>query len=401
MATPSTLESRGTSLLSTAAYAGMFVFGIVMALLGATLPGLSARLHVETADVGTLFLVMNGGMLASSLALGIVMDRFGMKLPLAAGALLVASTLLVIAFANGFSSLLAAVALLGIGGGALNGGTNTLIADLHVDAGRKSAALNRLGVFFGFGALFLPFVIGALLAWLSLKMILAATAGLCAAAGFFAAALSFPAPKQRNSLPLAEMPRLLRTPLILVFALLLFLESGAEFTLGGFISIYLTRGIAVASISEVSWILAGYWASIMLSRAVLGRVPLGRSPYRILILSAFGAAVGALLVSIAQAPVFAAFAILLCGWSLAGIYPSVLGIVGERFESHSGMAFGILFAIALAGGMLLPFLAGHLGGTVGLRWVFGMMGATFAAIAALSRLAARVDLHHPRAGRSA
>ena len=59
----------------------MFVFGIVMALLGAILPSLAGRLQFETADIGTLFLVMNGAMLASSLALGLAMDRFGMKPP--------------------------------------------------------------------------------------------------------------------------------------------------------------------------------------------------------------------------------------------------------------------------------------------------------------------------------
>ena len=231
-------------LLSAAAYAGMFVFGIVMALLGATLPSLSSRLHFETADIGTLFLVMNAGMLASSLVIGLIIDRFGMKLPLAAGAVLVASTLFLIAGAHSFTALLPPVLLLGIGGAALNGGTNTLVADLHSDAVRKSAALNRLGVFFGFGALFLPFVIGALLASLSIETILAATAGLCAAAAIFSATLRFPAPKQRNALPLAQIPRFLRSPLVLSFAFLLFLESGSEFTLGGFISMYLSRDMA-------------------------------------------------------------------------------------------------------------------------------------------------------------
>src|ERR1041385_7553423 len=160
----STPDTRRTGLLSGAAYAGIFVFGIVMAVLGAVLPSLSERLHIETAQIGTLFLVMNGGMLAASLVLGLAMDRFGMKLPLSAGALLVAAALLVTAGAVSFAGLMPALLLLGIGGAALNGGSNTLVADLHTDAKRKSAALNRLGIFFGFGALFLPFVIGALLA---------------------------------------------------------------------------------------------------------------------------------------------------------------------------------------------------------------------------------------------
>jgi len=386
-----TSEARRIALLSGAACAGMFVFGIVMALLGAILPSLAGRLRFETADIGTLFLVMNAAMLASSLVLGLAMDRFGMKPPLALGPLLVAAALAMVVRATVFAGLLPAVVLLGIGGGALNGATNTLVADLHVDPKRKSAALNLLGVFFGFGALLLPFAIGALLAWLSVAALLTAAAALCAAAGLFAMVLRFPAPKQRTALPLADVPRFLRSPLVLTFAFLLFFESGIEFTLGGFISTYLTHDMAVASVSLASWILAGYWASMMISRAVLSRVMLGSDPYRTLLFCAMGACAGAVLAAIAPAPGFSALAIVLCGGSLAGIYPCALGIAGARFATHSGTVFGILFAVGLAGGMIFPWVAGQVGGATSLRWVFGMIAAAFAAIIGLSRVAAGVD----------
>jgi len=384
-------EGRSAAQLSAAAYAGMFVFGIVMALLGAVLPSLSERLRITASDVGDLFLLMNGAMLAASLILGLIMDRFGMKLPLAAGGLLVAATLFIVAGAASFRSLAPALLLLGIGGAALNGASNTLVADLHSDERRKGAALNRLGVFFGFGALFLPFVIGALLARTSLGAILSATAGMCVAAAIFTMALRFPPPKQRHALPLAAMPCLLRSPLILSFALLLFLESGVEFTLGGFISIYFAREMAVSSVSVVAWILAAYWAAIMLARAVLGRLAVRVKPFRTLGFCALGACAGAVLAALAPGTIAAAAGILLCGWSLAGVYPTALGIVGARFQAHSGTVFGTLFAIALGGGMLFPWLAGRVGSAIGLRWVFAMTAAAFLGIAALSRAAAVLD----------
>lgn len=67
------------AMLDRIAYAGMFVFGIVMALLGAVMPVLTARLSLGLDDVGTLFLVTNGAMLAASLLVGPAMDRFGLK----------------------------------------------------------------------------------------------------------------------------------------------------------------------------------------------------------------------------------------------------------------------------------------------------------------------------------
>lgn len=334
---------------------------------------------------------MNGAMLASSLVLGAAMDRFGMKLPLVLGPVFVAAALLVVIRATTFESLLPAVTLLGVGGGALNGATNTLVAALHDDAKRTSAALNLLGVFFGFGALFLPFAMGALLSWFDMGRLLGATAALCAVTGFLAATLRFPAPKQRTTFPVTEISRFLRAPLVLLFAILLFLESGVEFTLGGFISTYLTRDMAVAPVSLVSWVLAGYWASIMTSRAVSSRLALRPDPYRVLLFCASGACMRAVLAAVAPGPAVAALAIVVCAWFLAGVYPTSLGIVGARYQAHSGTVFGILFAVALVGGMVLPWTAGQIGGRAGLRWAFGMIAAAFAAIAGLSRLAAHAD----------
>ena len=373
-------------MLSLAAYSGMFVFGIVMALLGAILPALAGQLRFALADIGKLFLIMNFAMLVCSLVLGLPMDRFGMKPPLTLGPLLVAAALVVIVRAHAFSDLFPAVALLGIGGGAVNGAANTLVADLHDDPQKKNAALNLLGVFFGLGALFLPFAMGALLAKFSLAVLLAAAALLCGAAGLYSLALRYPPPKQAHRLPVRDMPRFLRSPLVLIFAVLLFFESGVEFTLGGFISTYLMRDLAISSVSIASWILAGYWAAVILSRIVLSRIALGADPYRILLFCSIGACLGALVAAAAPGMVIATFGIWLTGWSLAGIYPAVLGITGARFESHSGTVFGVLFAIALLGGMVVPWVSGQVGALAGLRSVFGLVSCSFAAIAVLGRL---------------
>lgn len=373
--------------LSAAAWAGMFIFGIVMALVGAILPLLAGRLEFTLADIGTLFFVMNGAMLASSVGLGLVMDRFGMKPPLAVGPLLVAAALVEMVRAAAFADLLPAGVLLGVGGGALNGATNTLVADLHEDAAEKGAALNLLGMFFGFGALFLPFLIGALLARMSAGVLLGGTAVFCACVGVYAAALRFPEPKQRQAIPVKDVPRFLRSKVVMAFAGMLFFESGVEFTLGGFISPYLRQAVGVKTIAAASWILAGFWAATMVTRIVYSRVAVGAAPYGLLLGSAAGACGGAVLAAVAWAPWVAALAVVACGASLAGVYPTVLGIAGARFREHSGTVFGILFTVALAGGMLMPWAAGRIGGSVGLRWVFGMVAGAYGAMAGLGRLA--------------
>jgi MFS transporter, FHS family, glucose/mannose:H+ symporter len=389
---PRPRESAEASVarLSAAAYAGMFVFGIVMALLGAVLPELSARLQFSLASVGALFLVMNFAMLLTSLFVGAAMDRFGMKPPLASAPWLVAIALLIVAAASRYQSLVPAVVLLGIGGGALNGATNVLVADLHDDPRRKASALNLLGVFFGFGALFLPLMFGALLAALGSAALLYAAAGLCIATAAYAALLRFPAPKQPQRLPIREMPGFIGMPIVLAIALLLFFESGNEFILGGYLSMFFTRELG-RDVGTASWSLAAYWGAIMAARILLSRLLLRVSSHGVVIGGAVAAAIGTLITGTAQNAATATAGAVLTGAALAGIYPSVLGIAGTRFREHSGTVFGILFTIALAGGMTMPWLAGQLAESAGMRWVFALVGVNFSAIAVLA--AAVKQLH--------
>lgn len=368
--------------LGAVARAGMFVFGIVMALVGAIVPPLSERLSIEVADVGTLFLAMNFAMLVASLVLGLIVDRFGLKLPLACGAALVGAALVLIGRALEYSQLIPAVVALGFGGGLVNGSANTLVADLHDDERRKAAALNLLGMFFGFGALFLPFSIGALTSRFGLVPLLLAAAALCLATALAAAALAFPPPKQRQGWPLARMPQFLGMPIVLLLALLLFFLSGNEFTLGGYISTYLTREMGL-SIEAASYALGGYWAALMATRAVLSRVLLHASPHAVVLGGALVAAAAALLVAAAPVPMIAVAGVVLLGLAGSGLFPTVLGIASARFRENSGTVFGILFAIALSGGMTMPWVAGQLAEEAGLGAVFVLAAVNFAVIAAI------------------
>lgn len=375
--------------LTWSAYAGMFVFGIVMALIGAILPALSGRLEFGLADIGTLFLAMNLAMLACSSFIGLAMDRFGMKPPLAAGPVLVGAALILIALAAQFRDLIPAVVLLGLGGGALNAATNTLVADIHDDPRTKGAALNLLGVFFGIGALFIPFAISMLMASFGIKALLAAAAVLCLAVAGFAGSLHYPAPKQQNRLPLFAMPRFLRSPLVLVMAALLLFQSGMEFTLGGYIGTYMTRGFRM-TIGSASLVLAGYWAAIMIARIVLSLVLGAANPARVVVLCAAAAAVSNVMLAAAPNGAIAALAACLAGFTLSGIFPTTLGIAGAKFRDFSGTVFGVLFTAALAGGTILPWVAGRIAAAAGLNWVFGFAALAFVTISILGGITRRL-----------
>ena len=101
--------------------------------------------------------------------------------------------------------------------------------------------------------------------------------------------------------------------------------------------------------------------------------------------AAASAVVTALLVT-ATAPYVAVALVVLLGAALAGIFPAVLGVAGARYPAHSGTVFGILFTMALSGGMTLPWVTGQAAAAWGLRKALGLVVLQFLAVLALQWL---------------
>src|SRR5690606_5680950 len=82
-----------------------------------------------------------------------------------------------------------------------------------------------------------------------------------------------------------------------------------------------------------------------------------------------GGAVGASLACAALAAsgsaAMAVAAAAAAGLLLAPIFPTVLGVAAARPSGDTAPLFGVLFAVALTGGMTVPWLAGHLAAATG------------------------------------
>jgi fucose permease len=351
-----------------AAYLGMLIFGIVLTTLGAVLPSVIERFGIDKAAAGTLFLLMSFGILAGSLVFGPLVDRYGYKWLLVVSAALIFFGLEGIAFAPSMGALRTAVLLIGFGGGVINGGVNALVADISAE-GERGAAISLLGVFFGVGAVGVPFALGMFLGNSSYTAIIAGVGVVVLGALAFIAVTHFPTPKQPQGFPIAEGARLLRDPVLLLFGFMLFLESGVELTVGGWTATFFSDELGVTGERALVF-LSLYWLGMMLARLVLGAV-LRRTPPARVLLSCIGVAlVGALLMLGSRGLAPAAAGVFLLGVGFAATFPVVLGFVGDRYAHLSGTAFSIVFVMALTGGMLLPYATGVLGATYGLRTSF-------------------------------
>ena len=390
-----TMTNRRT--LFAIACLGMLAFGIVLTTLGAVLPSVIERFGIDKAVAGSLFLLMTFGILIGSVVFGPIVDRNGYK-----GMLLLALALIVvglegIAFAPSMAWLRVAVALIGFGGGIINGGTNALVADVSADG--RTAGLSLLGVFFGVGAVGVPFALGSLLGTFSYSTIIAVVGGLVAVPLALTAVTPFPAPKQPQGFPLAAAKGLVRDPVLLLMGLMLFLESGMEITVGGWTATFFKEELQIADQGALVY-LSLYWLGMMLARMALGLVLRHAAPVRVLLSCLAVAFVGALLLIATRTASLAGLGVFLLGVGFSATFPVVLGLVGDRYAALSGTAFSIVIVMALTGGMLLPYTTGVLGATYGLRGSFVIVPVALVLLATLLGIASarfRVGSRHPPA----
>ncbi len=369
-----------------AACLGMLIFGVVLTTLGAILPSVIERFGVEMAHAGSLFLLMSFGILVGSLVFGPIVDRYGYK-----GLMLLCSGLILlglegIAFAPSFDWLRLAVLLIGLGGGVINGGANALVAD--ISEGGRSAGLSLLGIFFGIGAVGVPFSLALLLDTFSYTSLIATVGLLVLIPILFIAAIRFPVPKQAQGFPIREGMGMLRDPVLILFGLMLFLQSGMEITVGGWTATFFQEELGLAG-NRALFFLSLYWFGMMLTRLVLGGLLTRVSPAPVLSVCIGIALVGATLLLVAQSLVLGGTGIFLIGVGFAAGFPVVLGYVGDRYAALSGTAFSIVLVMALTGGMSLPYLTGVMGQAYGLRASFLIIPAGLVLLLVLFALVLR------------
>jgi MFS transporter, FHS family, glucose/mannose:H+ symporter len=373
-------------LVFASACLGMLVFGIMFTTLGAVLPSLIERFGIDKAEAGSLFFLLSIGVLAGSVVFGPLADRYGFKALLIGSAALILVGLQGLAFAPSFGWLRPWVLLIGFAGGVINGGTNALVAD--ISEGGRTAGLSLLGVFFGVGAVGVPFTLATLLNAFTYSQLVAVLGLTLLVPIAYTAAIRFPAPKHAQGFPLAQATGLIRQPVLLLLGLMLFLQSGMEITVGGWTATYFQEELGLAG-DRALYYLSLYWFGMMLARLAMGTVLAGVAPRLLLGVGIGTAFVGALLLLTAHTVLPAAAGVFLVGTGFAAAFPVVLGVVGERYAALSGTAFGIALVLALTGGSILPYATGALGELHGLRASLLIVPAALVAQAALFALVLR------------
>ncbi len=343
----------------------MLVFGIVLAILGTVfgLPAMHERMQVSLAQQGTLILLLYFGIFSSSLAVGPLIDHLGNKANLLTSALAVSLAMIFFAGAHSFAAASFAAILLGMGGGGLNTCTNVLVSDLYAE--QRGSMLNLLGIFFGVGALSIPLMAAAIAGHFTIRQLFLFCAVLAAICALWYAAISFPPPKSKQAFSWRELPEVAKYQGILLLASILFCESGNEACIAGWTSTYL--GVAGYTPRIATLVLATYWAALMLSRMAAARILRDVGKLRLVIWCAFVALAGCVVLLTAKSLVFFFAGTALIGLSYGPIFPTTLAVAGDRHSERAGTVFGLLFSIALVGGMIFPWAVGQVSQQIGVR----------------------------------
>jgi FHS family glucose/mannose:H+ symporter-like MFS transporter len=234
-----------------------------------------------------------------------------------------------------------------------------------------AATINLGGVFFGLGCLLSALVVAGTFYLYSVSAILLIVAVL---PGFFAvlyARIGRAEFRNRTQSSTAVVLRDFLSPGAVMFALLLFFQCGNEWSLAGWLPLFLIRRLGMSPSTAV-WMLAIYWLALLVGRvAAVYLLPKIRHS-RLLFGSATAALLGCLLLISTDNRFGATVGILLAGGGFAPIYPLVVERIGRRFPYYHPGVFNSIFSIALAGGMFAPWVIGWLADRVGSWVVMGL-----------------------------
>lgn len=342
-------------LIFWAACVGILFFGMAITTLGSVVPDLKLKYQLTDISAGALFSILPLGILLGSLFFGPVCDRYGYKILLSVSCICMFLGFEGIGYAPSHLVLKGSVFLFGLGGGAINGATSALVADISEKD--KGANLSLLGVFFGIGALGMPFILGMLKNIFSYESTISIVGIATFIVGIFYLLIVFPAAKHQGGFPVKQGLALLKDSFLLLVSFFLFFQSAYEAIINNWITTYLGRQHGTEA-GKALFALSMFSVGMGVMRLLLGSALRNTSAYKIWGLSFSLMLGGLLLIMLGTSFVMPAAGLVLLGAGLAGGFPLMLGFLGDRFKELSGTAFSIAFTIALIGNMLINYAMG-------------------------------------------
>jgi FHS family Na+ dependent glucose MFS transporter 1 len=362
---------------TTIGYYALFVaIGLETASLGPTLPGLAGQTQTQLDAISFLFTAHALGYMLGSFFGGRAYDRLNGHPVMVAMLVLMAAMLVVIPLLPVLWVLAAAWLVLGVTGGALDVGGNTLLVWVH---GRQVGPfMNGLHFFFGVGSFLSPIIIALAIQvsggirwayWMLALLVLPTALWLVRlpspsprpATGERAPATGgFPAqPRPEAGRGQAGARRIVRPGHAVLISLLLLLYVGAEAAFGGWIYTYAVA-LDLSDATTAAYLVSAFWGALTVGRLLAVPLAARYRPRSLLLADLAGCLASvAVLLLWSSSPAATWLGALGLGLSMASIFPTAITLA-ERRITITGQVTGWFLVSGSMGAMLLPWLIGQL-----------------------------------------
>jgi fucose permease len=345
-------------VLIFAAILAIFIYGMIAAMLGTILPELSDRFRLSPSQNGSIAFAQALGLILASLAVGPLLDNEGKKIGMVLGLSFISIVLFALPRSSGFRSIVFLLFLLGVGGGIVVTGANSLVSD--VSETHRATALNLVNLFFGLGALATPFISANLFGrnWVRLCYTIA---WLTVVTLVIQAVTKMPGPNGQGRFVLTDVAPVLGRPLLFLVGLFLFLYITCEVGIWNWLVRHLiAQGIPESSALNI--LSLGFALGMLIGRAgilpILSHVP----AIAVTLVGSVAMAVTTFLMLRTARPGVALVLVFLAGISMAPVFPTTLAIVGDAFPRMTGTAIGFVITCGWTGLAVSSRLIGGIAG---------------------------------------
>jgi fucose permease len=355
------------------ALAGFLLSGFLMALLGAILPAWGYhRDPPQFIAVGNYFLSLAAGIVLAAVFSRRLMGRRGLTFQLVFACGLSCVALFFLALLSPSSSTwlrMCGLLTLGIAAGLLNVALFQGISERYqADA---AGTVNRGGIWHGLGCLAATLLVAGTFYAYSVPAILLTMAMAPAIFGVMYAKTWY-APTPEGTHPtLRQAIQDFRSPGAVLFAMLLWVQFGNEWSIAGWLPLFLIRRVGLSPSGSLI-VLALYWLFLMTGR-LLAVALLPRLKHAWLLFgSGLAALFGCIILFFTNNSFGAGFAVFFIGAGYASIYPLVAEAIGRRFPYYHPGFFNGIFSVALVGGLVAPATLGYAASFAGVGVVIGI-----------------------------
>jgi fucose permease len=337
----------------------IFLYGTVASLLGTLLPTLSVQFHLSPEQNGYIASVQAIGLMLATLLAGPLMDSKGIKPALCGGLILMLLGLIALLSASGWSALVVAIFLLGVGSGTVVAASNNLAS--QVDENRRASMVNFANVFFGLGGLATPFIAADVLSGSPMRLAYL-VAGLAFIVLAFALVTAMPARSDQAGFDLGKVMNIQQKPLLLLLCLVALLYVGCEVGFWNWLPKYLmSRGDnARTALNTLGF---GFASGIIAGRLIAMQVLRRVSAAIVCVAASAAMAVATYAALHLVNPAVVIIAVFCSGAAMGPLYPSAIGITGDSFPRMTGTCIGLVITFGWFGVVVSSWMIGSIAGS--------------------------------------